>query len=117
MLLAKNKELEEVRKQFEDFKTRSGKLPDENAVLHYNLSVLYAQSQQYPRAITELEKVIELKPDDGEAYYNLGVIYGEYLNNRKKAIGYFKKYLALSPKDPDADRIRKYVLTYETYDQ
>jgi chromosome segregation ATPase len=117
MLQAKNKQLEAVRKQFEDFKTRSGKLPDENATLHYNLSVLYAQNQDYPKAIAELEKVIELKPSDGEAYYNLGVIYGEYLNNRKKAIQYFKKYLALSPKDADADRIRKYVLTYETFGQ
>ncbi|MFA6384107.1 MAG: tetratricopeptide repeat protein, partial [Candidatus Omnitrophota bacterium] len=117
LLLVKNKELEAVRKQFEDFKTRSGKLPDENATLHYNLSVLYAQNQEYPKAIAELEKVVELRPNDGEAFYNLGVIYGEYLNNRKKATTYFKKYLALSPKDADADRIRKYVLTYETFDQ
>jgi chromosome segregation ATPase len=116
-LTAKNKDLEEIKKQYEDFKSRSGKLPDENAMLHYNLSVLYAQNQEYTKAIAELEKVVELKPNDGEAYYNLGVIYGEYLNSRKKAIGYFKKYLALSPKDADADRIRKYVLTYETFDQ
>jgi len=81
------------------------------------MSVLYAQNHDYQRAIAELNKVIELKPDDGEAYYNLGVIYGEYLNDRKKAIGYFKKYLELSPKDKDADRIRKFILTYETLEQ
>jgi tetratricopeptide (TPR) repeat protein len=117
ILEAKYKELEDVKKQFEVFKARSGKLPEENALLHYNLSVLYAQNQDYTRAIQELEKVIELKPNDGEAYYNMGVIYGEYLNNRKKSVGYFKKYLALSPNDPDAERIKKYVLTYETFGQ
>lgn len=114
---AKVRELEAVKKQYEDFKAKSNKAVEENATLHYNLSVLYAQTKDYQKAIAELEKVIEIKPNDGAAYYNMGVIYGEYLNNRKKSIGYFKKYLSLSPKDPDADRIRKYVLTYETLEQ
>jgi len=61
--------------------------------------------------------VIKLKPDDAESYYNLGVIFGEYLNDRKKAISYFKKYLSLSPDDADAERVRKYILTWETYEQ
>jgi chromosome segregation ATPase len=108
---------ERSRKNLETLKDRYGKLPEENANLHYNISVLYAQHQEYQKAVSELEKVIELKPEDAEAFYNLGVINGEYLGNRKKAIGYFEKYLALAPNDPEADRIRKYVLTWKTLGQ
>ena len=108
---------EEARKNLQTLKDRYGKLPEENANLHYNLGVLYAQNQEYQKAAAELEKVIELKPNDAEAYYNLGVINGEHLGNRKKSMGYFEKYLALAPNDPEADRIRKYILTWKTLGQ
>ncbi len=108
---------EESRKALEAVKERYGKLPEENAKLHYNLGVVYAQQKEYSKAAGELERVIELKPNDAEAFYNLGVVYGEYLGNRKKAVGYFEKYLALSPDDSEADRIRKYILTWKTLGQ
>jgi chromosome segregation ATPase len=108
---------EEARKNLQTLKDRYGKLPEENANLHYNLGVLYAQHQEYPKAVAELEKVTELKPNDAEAYYNLGVINGEYLGNRKKSLVYFEKYLALAPNDPEADRIRKYIVTWKTLGQ
>ena len=60
---------------------------------------------------------MEVRPDDPEAAYNLGVIYGEYMDNKEKAIIYFKKYLALSPSDADADRARRYIVTWETFEQ
>ncbi len=108
---------EESRKSLDAMKERYGKLPEENAKLHYNLGVIYAQQQEYSKAVAELERVIELKPNDAEALYNLGVVYGEYLGNRQKAVGYFEKYLALSPDDSEADRIRKYILTWKTLGQ
>ncbi|MDD5730860.1 MAG: tetratricopeptide repeat protein, partial [Candidatus Omnitrophica bacterium] len=60
---------------------------------------------------------LEIKPDDADSLYNLGVIYGEYLNDRKKAIMYFRKYLTLAPNDADTEKVRKYILTWETLDQ
>jgi hypothetical protein len=45
------------------------------------------------------------------------VIYGEYLNDRKKALGYFKKYLVLAPHDAESERVRKYIVTWETFGQ
>jgi tetratricopeptide (TPR) repeat protein len=116
-LQARYTESEKSRKAMEALKERYGKLPEENANLHYNLGVVYAQHQEYPKAIAELEKVIQLKPNDPEAFYNLGVINGEYLGNRTKAIEYFEKYLALAPNDPEADRIRKYIVTWKTFGQ
>jgi len=98
-------------------KEKYSKLPKENAVLHYNLGVLYVQNRDYTRAIAEFQKVLEYNPDDSEAHYNLGVVYSEYLNDRKKALEHFKKYLSLSPEDSEAERIRKYIVTWETLEQ
>jgi tetratricopeptide (TPR) repeat protein len=78
---------------------------------------MYAQKQEYDKAIKEFEKVLELKPDDAESHYNLGVIFSEQLNDRKKAILHFRKYLTLAPHDPESEQVRRYVLTWETADQ
>jgi regulator of sirC expression with transglutaminase-like and TPR domain len=45
------------------------------------------------------------------------VIYGEYMGDRKKALAHFQRYLALAPKDPDAERVRKYVATWEVLEK
>jgi len=110
-------EAEENVQRQETVKQKYEKLPQENTTLHYNLGVLYAQNQQYAKAVTEFEKVLEVRPDDTESLYNLGVIYGEHLKNRKKAIAHFKRYLAAAPDDADAQRVRKFILTWETYGQ
>ena len=39
----------------------------------------------YQQAIKDFNKVIELKPDDAEAYYNRGASYGN-LGNEQQAI-------------------------------
>ena len=89
------------------------KLLKENAVLHYNQGVFYTQTQNYEKAIEEFLKDIKINPNDAEAHYNLAVIYGEYLEQADKAVAHFKRYITLSPNDRDADRARKYMLTYE----
>jgi chromosome segregation ATPase len=91
------------------------RLLKENAILHYNLGVFYLQQQQYNEAIREFEKDLEFNPDDAAAHYNLGLIYAEYLDNKPKAIKHFKRYITLDPKDKDVDRAKKYVMTWEMW--
>jgi tetratricopeptide (TPR) repeat protein len=91
------------------------RLLKENAVLHYNLGVFYLQRQEYNEAVVEFEKVLELNPNDAATHYNLGLIYAEYAGNKNKAIIHFKRYLMLDPKDKDADKAKKYILTWETW--
>ncbi|MFA5157424.1 MAG: tetratricopeptide repeat protein [Candidatus Omnitrophota bacterium] len=91
------------------------RLLKENAVLHYNLGVFYLQRQEYNDALVEFEKVLELNPNDAATHYNLGLIYAEYIGNKNKAILHFKRYLNLDPKDKDADKAKKYILTWETW--
>ncbi|MFH0826291.1 MAG: tetratricopeptide repeat protein [Candidatus Omnitrophota bacterium] len=91
------------------------RLLKENAVLHYNLGVYYLQKQQYPEAIREFLKDLELNPDDAAAHYNLGLIYAEFFDDKAKAIHHFKRYITLDPQDKDADRAKKYILTWEMW--
>ena len=93
------------------------RLVKENSVLHYNMGVFHLQRQDYKEAIPEFEKVLELSPDDAATHYNLGLIYAEYLDNKPKAISHFKRYLILDPNDKDADKARKYILTWETWQE
>lgn len=51
---------------------------DENLYeTHYNLAVAYVQAQEYDKALKQLEKTIELKPDFADSFHTMGVIYEE----------------------------------------
>jgi len=85
--------------------------------MHYNLGVFYTKNKEYDRAVAEFEKCIEINPNDAFAQFNLGYIYSEYLVNRKMAMEHFRHYLRLAKSDdPDVDWVKKYMLTWETYD-
>ncbi len=87
--------------------------------MHYNLGVFYSQHKEYKRATLEFLKALELRPDDASAHYNLGYIYAEHLVNQPKAIEHFKEYLRITKggKDRDADKAKKYILLWETYNR
>ena len=94
------------------------RLLKDNSVAHYNLGVFYSQKQQYEEAISEFGKVLELNPNDAATHYNLGIVYAEYLNNKPKALVHFKRYLMAAPKgDKDVDRAKKYILTWESWEE
>ncbi|MCX5701903.1 MAG: tetratricopeptide repeat protein [Candidatus Omnitrophica bacterium] len=110
------KKVIETPTKFAELARQNKALIKETANMHYNLGVFYMKGKEYTRAIAELEKTIELTPDDAYAHFNLGYIYAEYLVDRPKAIEHFSHYLRLSKsKDKDVDWVRKYILTWETY--
>ena len=119
--LRTNKQLEdklqEVPKKFTEIAQENKVLIKETALMHYNLGVFYIEEGQYRRAIAELEKAIELNPDDAYAYFNLGYVYAEYLINRPKAIDCFKQYLKLASKEEtEIDWVKRYILTWQTWE-
>jgi tetratricopeptide (TPR) repeat protein len=77
----------------------------DSAILHYNLGAIFFKGRDYVRAAEEFKKSLELNPLLAEAYYNLGIIYDDYLGDGAAAILHYKKYLELSPKAVDADRV------------
>jgi len=117
----KNKGLEDeikhLPKKFSEIARQNKILLKDTAQMHYNLGVFYIKNKEYSRAAAEFEKSIEINSDDAYAYFNLGYIYAEYLVNRKKATENFRHYLRLAKSDDkDVDWVRKYVLTWETYE-
>ena len=85
--------------------------------MHYNLVVFYTKNNEYDRAVAEFEQCIKINPNDAAAHFNIGYIYSEYLVNRKRAMEYFRHYLRLAKSDdPDVDWVKKYMLTWETYE-
>jgi tetratricopeptide (TPR) repeat protein len=111
------KKLQEVPKKFAEIARENKVLLKETALMHYNLGVFYIEEDQHRRAIAELEKAIELNPDDSYAYFNLGYIYAEYLVNRPRALDYFRQYLKLATKeDTEIDWVKRYILTWQAWE-
>ncbi len=119
--LIKNRKLEQKAEQlpakFAELARENKVLIKETALMHYNLGVFYTKNKEYQRAIAEFEKTIDLNPDDPYAHYNLGYIYAEYVLNRPKAMEHFRKFLSLvKSDDKDVDWVKKYILTWQTWD-
>ena len=83
---------------------------------HYNLGVVFAEKNDFVRASQEFQKVIELKPADGDALYNLGLIYAEHLPDRDKSTRYFERYLQLNPNARDASWVKRYISTWRAWE-
>lgn len=105
----------EFPNKFADLARQNKRLIEQAADRHYNLGVFYVKNKEYKQAVEEFNKVLEVKPQHAYANYNLGYIYSEYLVDRKKAIEYFKNYLTYAPDAKDADWVRKYILTWQTW--
>jgi chromosome segregation ATPase len=88
----------------------------ETADMHYNLGVLLTRSQQFYQAAAEFRKVLELRPDDSEAHYNLGVIYAEHLPDRTKSVSHFRRYLEINPRANDASWVKSYIASWQAWE-
>ena len=55
---------------------------EEEALLRYNYGSLLLQAERYDEAIVQLNRSLELNPDNGDAQYNLGATY----NNQARAL-------------------------------
>ena len=111
------KKIERLPKEYAEIARENKVLLKRTALMHYNLGVFYSKNKEYPRAIAEFEKTIELNPQDALAYFNLGFIYAEHYVDRKKAIARFQEYLKLAKKDDkDIDWVKRYILTWQTWE-
>lgn len=114
---ALEKKAEQIPARFAEISRQNRTLLKETALMHYNLGVFYSKNKEYTRALAEFEKSVELNPDDAASYFNLGYICAEYLVNRPKAILYFRKFLSLvKTEDKDVDWVKKYILTWQTWE-
>jgi len=71
---------------------------------HKNLSLLYRKQDRNGEALAELEKALELRPNDAELCFEIGRFYLE-LMDRDKAVLFFDKYLALGGEEAKVKKI------------
>ncbi len=85
------------------------KMRSETATMHYNLAVILTNQQNYEAAIREYLKVLELRPDDAESHYNLGIIYDDYAKNHEKAIEHYRQFVRVSPDSPETNKVKMWL--------
>ncbi len=85
------------------------KMRSETATMHYNLAVILTNQQNYEAAIREYLKVLELRPDDAESHYNLGIIYDDYSKNHEKAIEHYRQFVRVSPDSPETNKVKMWL--------
>ncbi len=100
----------------ESFRTNkeSERLKREVADTHYNLGVTFQEANKWERAIIEYERVLEVKPDDADAHFNLALIYETVKNDRDRALYHYEKYLGANPGAEDASKVKGYITDLDT---
>lgn len=111
------KEMQNMPKKFAETARQNRQLIKETSEMHYNLGVFYMKVKEFERARMELEKAVDINPEDASTHFNLGYVYAEYMVDRKKAVAHFKEYIRLSKTTgKDVDWAKKYILTWETFE-
>ncbi|MEA3489235.1 MAG: tetratricopeptide repeat protein [Candidatus Omnitrophota bacterium] len=102
--------------EFDIFKEKMELLPgmDEDTTDFYVLALEYISyryfgQKRYEDAMAECKKIIEFKPDDQRARYNLAVCYYVYRHNRSRAYTELKKVIEIDSHTRMADMARFYI--------
>ncbi len=90
--------------EFDIFKEKMELLPKTDddttdfyvSALHY-ISYMYSTLKQYDKAMIESKKIIDLKPDDQQARYNLAVCYYIHYRNRSRAYSELQRIIEIDP--------------------
>ena len=68
----------------------------ENETALMEMGKFYFMNNKYDQAVAEFKKVLELNPNNAEAYYNIGLI-NETSNNTDEAKKMYSKVLSINP--------------------
>ena len=76
-----------------------------------NMGIEFLRAGQYSQAHYALSRAILLAPSDPVLHYNLGILAEQFLRQPDQALYHYERFLALSPQDPDAPRVRSWIKT------
>jgi tetratricopeptide (TPR) repeat protein len=75
-----------------------------DAAARYNLAIAYKLGGLDDAAIDEFGRVVELQPDFGDAFYEMGLIHAKHAR-REKAMTALTRARELNPEDARAERL------------
>ncbi|MFZ2196223.1 MAG: tetratricopeptide repeat protein [Thermodesulfovibrionales bacterium] len=82
-------------------------LEPKNADVRVDLGTCYRNTGKPDMAVKEYRKALEVNPQHMHALKNMGIVYAYDLRDSKEAVKVFEKALAISPNDPDAERLKQ----------
>ena len=104
-----NKDLDRTLSELSGQNLERSKLRNDTATMHYNIAVILTEQQNYPAAIVEYEKVLEIRPEDADAHYNLAVIYDDFMKDSQNALEHYRRYIKAAPNAPEAPKVRQWI--------
>ena len=69
------------------------------------VQLLYTKLKQYDKAIADMNRILEIEPGDGNAFYNRGVIHLE-LKEYDLALADISKAITMNPNNPAYMQVR-----------
>jgi tetratricopeptide (TPR) repeat protein len=88
---------------------RMCRVNNKKADYYYNKAIDFIEDEKYQEAAGALKKTIELDPQDPDAYYNLGVLYEDYLDDKWEARRHYRKYIRLAPDAKDSLQVEGWI--------
>lgn len=82
---------------------------DYPADFFYNLGLERLRRGEFKQAEEAFLRAQQMNPADAEACYNLGVLYENYLGDRKKAIEYYQRYIDLAAGAEDTVQVKSWI--------
>jgi tetratricopeptide (TPR) repeat protein len=95
-------------KQAEDNYKKSIVLDPNGSFAYSNLAAMYFSLKQVDKALTTLQRLIDIQPDFAVNYKNAGIA-AEKVGKTKEAKEYYEKYLTLNPEGNDKDLIKEWM--------
>lgn len=80
-----------------------------NPDIYYNLGIEYIKAKQFERAAESFKRALQLNPRDKDSCYNLGVIYDSYIGDKRQAVSFYTRYIALADGKGDTALVRAWV--------
>ncbi|HJU28144.1 MAG TPA: tetratricopeptide repeat protein, partial [Candidatus Binataceae bacterium] len=94
---------------YEHYLSRKPEDPD----VRTDLGTMFLSSGSADQAVYQYKKVLETHPKFFEAYFNLGIAYGE-MNNMAAARGAFETALKLAPNSDARDRVNQMIASIDS---
>jgi Tfp pilus assembly protein PilF len=85
----------------------------ESVALRNNLAESYRAAGQAENARREFEAILKTQPGYAPAHYGLALLFDDQLRNPSLAVEHYRRYLALAPEAPDAERVRAWLRRIE----
>ncbi len=90
-------------------KDMEANIKEQKSTYYYNLAVAYTKANLYDDAISAYEKSLEIKSDNPDAYYNLGLLYDSVKGDASRAIDNYRLYLKLKPDAEDKEDVESLI--------